>query len=403
MTHPTEPSAAKPAAPTAGPGEAGLSSIEGPRSGEGPRIADGELWIYRLFDVADAVDLARAEALAAGPSARVRLDSAQSATALQLPSPPLQISLGRREVPLLGGPRVAEASAHLFDYGVISLRYRVAIEPGTTLGALVALAGALLERATPALDTLARQHAREVAAALAPALARPHAWGGMETYQVFFVRAFEGGPLTAARLLAEAPVASLLLGETSQVRLSEAERQDVLSHQFSYLETDLAVIHWNSALVVEPSGVEDVPDLLELATAHLLELRYYDDLLDRELHRIYDELEAGGSPLTHLLTRKYRRLQRRTAALLLELSEMVERLENAVKIVGDFYLARVYQAAVRRFRLPSWEATVLRKQRLVAEVNDLTGDAADTSRGELLEVVVILLISYEILAALLRH
>jgi hypothetical protein len=104
-----------------------------------------------------------------------------------------------------------------------------------------------------------------------------------------------------------------------------------------------------------------------------------------------------------VVTRKYRRLQRRTAALLLELSEMIERLENAVKIVGDFYLARLYQSAVRRFRLASWQETVLRKQKLVAEVNDLTGDAADTSRAELLEIVVILLISYEVLAAFLKR
>ena len=82
---------------------------------------------------------------------------------------------------------------------------------------------------------------------------------------------------------------------------------------------------------------------------------------------------------------------------------MIERLENAVKIVGDFYLARVYQAAVKRFRLASWEETVLRKQKLVAEVNDLTGDAADTNRSELLEMVVILLISYEVVAAFLKH
>jgi hypothetical protein len=159
-------------------------------------------------------------------------------------------------------------------------------------------------------------------------------------------------------------------------------------------------VHWNSALVVEPSGVEDIPDLLEFATAHLLELRYYDALLDTALHRIYDEIEAGGSPVANVFTRRYRKLQRRVAALLLEISEMIERLENAVKIVGDFYLARLYQAAVRRFRLPAWQETVLRKQRLVAEVNDLIGDAADTSRAELLELAIILLIVFEIVAAL---
>jgi uncharacterized Rmd1/YagE family protein len=79
---------------------------------------------------------------------------------------------------------------------------------------------------------------------------------------------------------------------------------------------------------------------------------------------------------------------------------MTERLENAVKIVGDFYLARLYQRAVGRFRLLAWQETVLRKQKLVADVNALLGDAADTSRSELLEVAVIALILVEILAAL---
>ncbi|MGC3998880.1 MAG: hypothetical protein QM767_16080 [Anaeromyxobacter sp.] len=43
---------------------------------------------------------------------------------------------------------------------------------------------------------------------------------------------------------------------------------------------------------------------------------------------------------------------------------------------------------------------MLRKQRLVAEVNDLTGDAADVSRSELLEMAIILLIVFELVAAL---
>jgi hypothetical protein len=367
------------------------------------RVAAGEVWIYRLFDVAYAIDLGRAERVGAAPAARLAMESPQSATALQFPRAPLYVSLGRRQVPLRSGERAAEASAHVFDYGVVSVRYRVPIPAGTTLQALVPLAEELLEGPTQALDAAARALAQEVAGALGAAMEKPHTWEGLESYHVFFVQAFEGGPTPAARLLAEAPVAALLLGETSPVRLSDAERQDVLSHQFSYLENDLAVIHWNSALVVEPSGVEDIPDLLEFATAHLLELRFYDDLLDRELHRIYDELEGGGSHLANVLTRKFRRLQRYTAALLLDLSETIERLENAVKIVGDFYLARVYQSAVKRFRLASWQETVLRKQKLVAEVNDLTGDAADTSRSELLEIIVILLIAYEVVAALLKH
>jgi hypothetical protein len=363
------------------------------------RVSDGTVLVYRLFDLADAVDLVLAEAAVSAPSSRLRLEGAQSATALEVPRPPLHVRLGARELPLAAGARTVQASAHVFDFGVVSVRYELPIAPGTALAGLVPLAEELVVYPTPGVDAAARREAEELARALAPALERPHAWEGLETYQVFLVRRFEGGDQPAAALLARAPIAELLLGETSAVRLSDAERTEVLSHHHSYLEDDLAVVHWNSAFLAEPSGVEDIADLLEFATAHLLELRYYDAHLDRELHRIYDEIERGGSPVANLVTRRYRGLQRRTAALLLELSEMIERLENAVKIVGDFYLARVYQGAVRRFRLPAWQETVLRKQRLLAEVNDLIGDAADTSRSELLELAIILLILYEIVAA----
>ncbi len=365
----------------------------------GARVSDGAVLVYRLFDVADAVDLVTAEKAVAAPKSRLRLEGAQSGSALELPRPPLHLALGPREVPLASGVRRAEASAHVFDYGVVSIRYTLPIAPGTSIADLVPLAEELFVDPTPALDAEARREADELARALGGGLERPHRWEGLESYQVFFVRRFEEGAVRAADLLAGAPIAELLLGETSAVPLSRAERDDVLGYHFTYLEDDLAVLHWNSALVVEPSGVEDIPDLLELATAHLLELRYYDALLDRELHRIYDEIEAGGSPIANIFTRRYRRLQRQTAALLVELSEMIERLENAVKIVGDFYLARLYLSAVRRFRLPAWQETVLRKQKLVADVNDLTGDAADTSRSELLEVAIIVLILFEIVAA----
>jgi hypothetical protein len=364
------------------------------------RIQDGTVRIYRLFDVADAIDLARAEALAAEPKSRFRLEGPRTRSAVEIPQPPLHLRLGARDAPFDAGPRRVEVRVHLFDYGVASLLLELPIPPGTSLEDLLPLSEELLDRPTPGLDAIARRGAEELVQALRPSMERARSWEGLETYTVFFVRSFDR-PVSPRELLADAPLARLLLGERDPTPLSVSERADVLKHHFSYLESDLAVVDWNSAFVLEPSGSTDVPDLLEFATAHLLELRYYDALLDRELRRIYDEVEATGA--RGLLTRRYGRLLRQTAALLLELSEMVERLENAVKFVGDFYLARLYQAAVRRFRLPAWQETVLRKQRLLADVNRMLSDAADTRRGELLEITIIALIAWEILYALLRR
>jgi hypothetical protein len=366
----------------------------------GWRVADGTIRVYRLFDVADAIDLGRAETLAGAPTSRVRLEGSRTHSAIEIPRPPLRLALGPRALPLASGERQCQARANLLDYGVASVLYELPIPAGTPLEALLPLSEELLDKPTPALDSAARRDAAEVAAALGPALEKPHAWDGLETYTVFFVRSFEG-PATAREVLEKAPLARLLLGETSPQALAHGEVEDVLKHHFSYLADDLAVVDWNSAFVFEPSAVTDIPDVLEFATAHLLELRYYDALLDRELHRLYDEVEALGGRI-NVLTRRYVKLQRRTAALLLELSEMTERLENAVKIVGDFYLARLYQAAVRRFRLPAWQETVLRKQRLLADVNELLNAEAGRRRAELLEITIILLILWEVVYTLVR-
>ena len=100
--------------------------------------------VYRLFDVADAVDLARAEALAAAPAGRLKIDRAVSASAIEFPRPPLHLALGQRELDLPGGRVTATATAHLFDYGVVSVRHAIPVEPGTTLEALVPMAEWLL-------------------------------------------------------------------------------------------------------------------------------------------------------------------------------------------------------------------------------------------------------------------
>jgi len=362
------------------------------------RVQDGSVRIYRILDVADGIDLVRAETLAAAPKSRFKLANPRSA--IEIAHPPLRLRLGARDVRIAGALRRVEVQASLFDYGVASVLFDLPVEAGTSLGDLVPLAEALIELPTPELDEAARAVAADLAGPLAQALLRPHMWEGIETYTVFFVRAFDRR-VTGAELVDHAPLPRLLLGETDPEPLSAGERADVLKHRFAYLETDLAVVDWNSAFVHEPTGSSDVPDLLELATAQLLELRYYDAFLDRELSAIRGEVErARGSGL---FTRRYSHLMRRTAALLVDMSEMVERVENAVKIVGDFYLARLYQAALRRFRLPSWQGSVLRKHRMLAEVNRMLSDGADTRRAEFLEVTIIALIAWEILYAFVRR
>jgi len=253
-------------------------------------------------------------------------------------------------------------------------------------------------------DTAAlTEHAREALAELLPSLEKAisgkHTWNGFETYTILFVERLEGSP-SVPDVLAAPELAKVLIGERSDRALAPTERADVLKHAHSYLEDDLVVVDWNSAFVLEPSGSRDVPDVLEIATAQLLELRYYDALFDRELDRTYGEVEVARRRGQWMFGARYTSLARDVRQRLVELSELTERIGNAVKLLGDFYLARVYVGALQRFQIKSWEEAVLRKQRLLTQVYDLLKGEVDTRRATLLEVTVVVLILLEIVLAL---
>src|SRR4029450_2741740 len=139
--------------------------------------------------------------------------------------------------------------------------------------------------------------------------------------------------------------------------LSAEEVRDATQHRLSFTENDLCVIDWNAAVVIEPGGSRDSPDILEVATAELLEFRCYDDLVDREMEGLYETLSMR-EPLLSKLGGRYRRLGRQVNRRLLETVEFVERVDNSLKVIADSYLARVYATALTSFRVPSWLAGV---------------------------------------------
>jgi len=365
-----------------------------------PTVLRGRILCYRIFDIGDEIDLDRAEALLAGSPGRKRARlSREGSEALAFASPPLDVGMGRRQLhlPRLGQAIEAEISARFFDFAAVSVLFDVAIPPGTKLFDLLPLCDELYD--TPVLEEVARVEFGPVVDRMAEAIDSRHLWPGVETYTVIYVEELEGHP-TGREILATPGLGKLLLGETNPKRLASEERGDVIKHAYSYFEDDLAVIDWNSAFVLEPSGSRDIPDILEFATSQLLELRYFDDLLDAELGRIYDEVEASGGKWWALFWSPYGKLAKKVMRQLLDLSEFTERVENSLKVIGDFYLARVYRSAVRRFRIPSWQSSISRKQTLVAQVYELLKGEVDMRRMTLLETAIVLLIVFEIVMAL---
>src|SRR5690606_34853555 len=143
--------------------------------------------------------------------------------------------------------------------------------------------------------------------------------------------------------------------------------------------------------VWDPAGESDVADVLEVANAQLLELRYYDELLDAELPRIYDQVEASRGGLASLSRRRFSRPARPIYSRVAEVTEIVERVDNALIVTEDVYLARIYGAALELFRVRTWANGVERKLELMRDTYRALYDEAATARAEILEAAIVVL------------
>ncbi len=368
-----------------------------------PRVASGEVIAYRLFDVAYAVDLARAEAIwSARPgagSARRRL-SATSPKAVAYDVPPVVLTLEPVPLELPNGSVLASATARLYDFGVLSLALDVpAHDLGwTDFANLLNAVDAVIGPGTghPVWASLTAQ----LRGLLADALQRPTQTILEEDYLLGLVRSFDQ-PVCAADIQQRLDLIPLLSGERRP--LSEGAREDLLRKRFSYYTDDMVVLTWDRAFIYEPRGDSDVIDVLEVANAQLLEMRYYDELLDDELPRMYDLVETTRRSSGLLSSRRFAGLARRLYTLVAEVTELTEKVDNALQVTEDVYLARVYTAALDLFRVSLVSAAVDRKLAIIRDTYAALYDEASGGRAAAMELTVVLLIVAEIVLALLRR
>lgn len=360
------------------------------------KINKGQVLVYRIFDIAEEIDLAKASVLLQDPRGTDTFKVPKFIErGLVMKSRPFSFGMGEVTLPLECGTHKADVLVKVRDYGVLSLVYQIPIREGTSWDELVALAADLEEGSE--IDVVAKAHAKEVSDRIAPALKRSVPWESFEDYIIYFFEEFEGDTC-ASNLRDRADIPALLLAE-DDTKVSKLTRDSILENVYQYSENDLALVEWNSALVVEPGGGREVPDILEFALTHLLEMRFYDDLLDKRLGHLYDDIERIKG---RALRGNFMRVYQDASTRYIEFIEFIERVENSLKVVGDFYLAIVYRAATRKFRLSDWQQTVTRKMNILGQVSNLLQGEVNIRRSHWMEIVIILLIAFEIVTAVFK-
>jgi hypothetical protein len=243
------------------------------------------------------------------------------------------------------------------------------------------------------VEPFCRETVRQHLEQLKPAVIKPMTDWLFEEYLTINLEQINSAgaaPLSAADLLsAHGPeIAQLVRGETSPLAPNVVD--EILQSNLSYYTSDLVVIASSAALVYDRG--EDAAathQVLEYAKMQLLEFRYYDGMMTRLLSEVYGVLEQRR----HAVFSRWSipRAAQRVNTVRLDVMELTERIDNAIKFVSDIYYARLYRLAATRMGVPDYRALVDEKLRTVSELYDVLVDQFNEARSFVVEFAIAIL------------
>lgn len=360
------------------------------------RDVRGEVYVNVAMDWGEEIDLRQASQLAPSQEQELARRTRTPASFGYRPAP-LRFPLGRQTIEHAGtSPISVRLEASVFDFGGVNLRAVLELpSAGETLrgfsgdaGLLQAIIRTVQAVAVPLYETLR------------PAIKEARREELVEEYIVF---RFEPKSLPdPAALLRDhaAWLSGLLRLEANE--LSIEQMTDALERRVSYAPGDLVIVDWAAAVVVD-HDCEETLQTLEFANLQLLEFRLIDRRLDDSLNQAYKVIHSLAGRRRFFPWRNQDRPLRVLGDIKIETESLFERAGNALKLVGDQYLAKVYRLASLRLHLDEWSQSIHNSLDVVESVYQILSDQASAARIELMELIVIILIAVEILLSLVGH
>jgi len=360
-----------------------------------PMIVQGYFRILSFFDIAEGIEMESLHGIL-GPEAAQRPASFshRSPEYVQAQHAPIVELVGPLALPT--GEKL-DARIKYYWFGVAGIELSTGFE--CDFDALCPQSYRWMN--APDVEKAAEELVRSRLERVRPALIRPSPKWLDEDYFVIDIESAQhtgGGSVTAVEMLQSHAdqITQLVRGEL--VSLSAAEREEIVRSALSYYPSDLVVVGWAAALVYDkPDATPAVIDLLEYANTQLLEFRYYDELLTNLLSNVYSSLEGHDSFMSRWrLARRAGRLNR----IRLDIMDLAERTEYAVKFISDTYYARVYGVSSSRIGVNDYKALVDEKLKTAGELYAFMVTQFNERRMFALEVIVAVLVLLDVILLL---
>ena len=206
-----------------------------------------------------------------------------------------------------------------------------------------------------------------------------------EEYSVYCISDYQGDPEVYLTLYGDR-IAHVLKNE--RIQLDEEEVNATLQSGLKYAKDDLTLVDWDGAFVFDPKGdFESNIELFEIANVQLLRSRRLDDQLDDRLKKTVDLLKQTERKLFR--SKEIRGtlkeiIQVRTQSILESAA-----IEQNIKLIGDWYSARLYNQISKKFYLEVWSRNISEKLDVLEDVYTMAAEQFSVSFSTTLEFILI--------------
>jgi hypothetical protein len=207
-----------------------------------------------------------------------------------------------------------------------------------------------------------------------------------EEYRVYGIANYQGDPEVFLTLHGERLVGLI---KDERLPLDEEEVRATLQSNIKYGKDDLTIVDWDGAILFDSQGDFDANvELIELANFQLLRLRMTDQKLDGRLAQITQMLRRA--PQRSLFRRRdVRTLLREILKVRMETLQESQPTEHRIKLIGDWYAARVYSLLAKKFHLEVWQTSIQRKLDTLENVSTIVAENFSVSFRTALDFVLI--------------
>jgi len=354
-------------------------------------IEKGTCFAIFSYDIGAGINLDQAEKQVVSTKERIRIQRTRAEPQyFDYRPPPLRVTHEITPLVIAQWTTAPQVDVVLYDFGAVSVLFRFPLQG--PFAQFQSLSEALFENARLLKES--QDFVQQITHSISNAVEKCEISPFIEDYTIWYLEKFS--PNLSPKELQDTfaqDMAQLLRSEDETLSLEEVKDSNSCSISFGI--QDLTIIDWNGA-VIFGTDMSDVIAVLEFANVELLERRYLDQQLDDALDEAYETLTRKTQE--HSLWPGFFKADlRRITHLQVDGAILFERVTNALKLLGDQYLARVYRLASKRFHLEGWDASILRKLETIENIYDKLSDQTANKRLEVLEWIIIILIAVSIL------